>query len=31
MTSFEWAEMAKYGVAAGVVLLLIARLLMRGS
>jgi hypothetical protein len=30
MTSFEWTEMAKYGVGAAVALLLFARLLMRG-
>jgi len=29
MTSFEWIDMAKYGAAAAVFLLVFARLLMR--
>jgi hypothetical protein len=30
MTNLEWGDMARYGVAAAVFLLLFARLLMRG-
>jgi hypothetical protein len=29
-THMEWGEMAKYGIAAALVLLVLARLLMRG-